>query len=85
LAEARIEAKQLVFSTEKFLVDNEEIIDEESVGRIKRLMEQILKAIDANDRGLIVKLTDELNDTSRQFAEKAMDKAISKALKGKQV
>jgi molecular chaperone HscA len=85
LAEARIEAKQLVFSTEKFLVDNEEIIDEESVGRIKRLMEQILKAIDANDRGLIVKLTDELNDTSRPFAEKAMDKAISKALKGKQV
>ena len=85
LAEARTEAEQLVYATEKFMRDNPELLSNENIDQIKAHLSQISKALNVNDKDLIVNTCDELNAYSRQFAEKAMDTAISGALKGKKV
>jgi Fe-S protein assembly chaperone HscA len=85
LAEATTEADQLIYATEKFIRENGELLNQESETAIRRQMDKIKEAVDAKDKNLIVSMTDELNNYSRQFAEKVMDKQISKALQGKKI
>lgn len=85
LAEAVTEARQLIYSMEKFIQDHAHLINQDEKNRITQLKEQIAKAIDAKDKDLVVNSCESLNDYSRQFAEKAMDETIAKALKGKKI
>ncbi len=85
LAEATTEADQLIYATEKFIRENGELLNQESETVIRQRMDKIKEAIGAKDKNLIVSMTDELNNYSRQFAEKVMDKQINKALKGKKI
>lgn len=85
LAEATTEAKQLIYATEKFVRENKELLNQESEAEIRLRMDKINEAIGAKNKDLIVSTTDELNNYSRQFAEKVMDKQISKALQGKKI
>ena len=48
-------------------------------------MQALQLAITMDDKDLIMKKTEELNDISRPYAERVMDKAISLAMKGKAV
>ncbi|MDG2454616.1 MAG: Hsp70 family protein, partial [Bacteroidia bacterium] len=85
LAEATTEADQLIYATEKFIRENGELLNQESETVIRQRMDKIKEAIGAKDKNLIVSMTDELNNYSRQFAEKVMDKQINKALQGKKI
>ena len=85
LAEATTEADQLMYATEKFIRENGELLNNESETAIRQRIEKIKDAVDAKDKNLIVSTTDELNNYSRQFAEKVMDKQINKALQGKRI
>jgi molecular chaperone HscA len=85
LAEATTEADQLIYATEKFIRENGELLNQESETAIRQRMDKIKEAVDAKDKNIIVSMTDELNNYSRQFAEKVMDKQISKALQGKKI
>jgi len=85
LAEATTEAEQLLYATEKFIKENTEIINGDSKATIVAFMDKIKEAINAKNKDLIVSTTGELNTYSRQFAEKVMDKQISKALQGKKI
>ena len=48
-------------------------------------MQALQMAITMADKNLIQAKTEELNDITRPFAERAMDQAISGALKGKDI
>ncbi|MBR9861756.1 Fe-S protein assembly chaperone HscA [bacterium] len=85
LIEAKTEAEQLIYGTEKFIKDNPDLLKEEHVNEIRGYLTKISQAIDAKNKDSIVQYSDELNAYTRSFAEKAMDKAIGSALKGKKV
>lgn len=85
LAEAQTEGEQLIYATDKFISENKHLLTQENISKIQSHMNDINAAIDAKNRDLIVGTTDTLNTYSKQFAEKAMDEYIAKALAGKKI
>jgi molecular chaperone HscA len=85
LLEAKTEAEQLIYATQKFMRDNSDLLLVENIDVINGHICDIQNAIDAKNRDAIVTHTDYLNRYSREFAEKAMDKNIAKALQGKKI
>ena len=85
LVEAKTEADQLLYSMNKFIREHSDLLDAASIGEIESRMEDIKSAIQTKSKDQIVNSCEELNNFSKQFAEKAMDKTISKALKGKKI
>jgi molecular chaperone HscA len=83
--ESKTEAEQLVYATQKFIRDHADLLMEENISIINGYISDIQNAIDAKNRDAIVTHTDYLNLYSREFAEKAMDKNIAKALQGKKI
>jgi molecular chaperone HscA len=83
LAENTTEAQQLLYATEKFIKENSAILSQENVKGIRTYMTKLKSALDAKNNEAIVIQTEEMNNYSRQFAEKAMDHSIAKALQGK--
>jgi molecular chaperone HscA len=85
LVEARTEAEQMLSVTEKFLTKNAAILTKEELTASANAMQALQLAITMEDKHLIQTKTEELNDITRPFAERAMDQAISGALKGKDI
>ena len=48
-------------------------------------MQALQMALTMTDKNLIHTKTEELNEVTKPFAERAMDKAVSEALKGKKI
>jgi molecular chaperone HscA len=85
LVEARTEAEQMLSVTEKFLTKNASILTKEELTASANAMQALQLAITLEDKNLIQAKTEALNDVTRPFAERAMDQAISGALKGKDI
>jgi molecular chaperone HscA len=85
LVEARTEAEQMLSVTEKFLTKNASILTKEELTASANAMQALQLAITMEDKNLIQAKTEELNDITRPFAERAMDQAISGALRGKDI
>ena len=85
LVEASTEAEQMLSVTEKFLTKNAGILTKEELTASANAMQALQLAITMKDKHLIQSKTEELNDVTRPFAERAMDQAISGALKGKDI
>ena len=85
LVEALTEAEQMLSVTEKFLTKNASILTKEELTASANAMQALQLAITMDDKHLIQAKTEELNDITRPFAERAMDQAISGALKGKDI
>ncbi len=85
LVEARTEAEQMLSVTEKFLTKNASILTKDELTASANAMQALQLAITMEDKHLIQTKTEELNDVTRPFAERAMDQAISGALKGKDI
>lgn len=85
LVEATTEAQQLLDTTEKFLTKNRELLSEEEVNTTIAYMQTVREAMNAEDKDRIQKTMEELNETSRPFAERVMDAALKDAMKGKKV
>ena len=85
LVEARTEAEQMLSVTEKFLTKNASILTKDELTASASAMQALQLAITMEDKNLIQAKTEELNDITRPFAERAMDQAISGALKGKDI
>jgi molecular chaperone HscA len=85
MVEAKTEAEQLIYATDKFIKENNSWLTTSNIEGINKNLKILKSAIDAKDRDLIVSCTEELNAYSRQFAEKAMDDKIAKALQGKKI
>lgn len=85
LLEARNEADNILLSAEKFLKQNEAILTKEEKETINKLVEKLKEATQGNDKDLINKSMDELNEFTSPLAHRAMDVHIAEAMKGKKI
>lgn len=85
LVEAQTEGEQILAVTEKFIAKNPGLLSQEEFMQTASAMQNLQLAITLADKNLIQTKIEALNDISRPFAERAMDAAVSGALKGKQV
>lgn len=85
LVEARTEAAQILSVTEKFIAKNALLLTKEEMIATAGAMQNLQLALTMDDKNLIQTKIEELNEISRPFAERAMDQAVSGALKGKQI
>lgn len=85
LVEARTEGEQILAATEKFIAKNTTLLNREELVATAGIMQALQLALTMEDKNLIYSKIDELNAFTRPFAEKAMDAAVSGALKGKTI
>lgn len=85
LVEARTEGEQILGVTEKFIGKNAGLLAKDELTATASAMQALQLAITMEDKNLIHTKIEELNEVTRPFAERAMDAAISGALKGKSI
>ncbi len=85
LVEARTEGEQILDVTEKFIAKNTSLLNKEEMIATADAMQALQLALTMEDKDLIHSKIETLNEITRPFAERAMDAAVSGALKGKTV
>ncbi len=85
LVEARTEGEQLLETTEKFLTKNASLLTQEEIITTAEAMQALQLALTMEDKDLVHKKVEELNDISRPYAERVMDQAVSSAMKGRTI
>lgn len=85
LVEARTEGEQLLVTTEKFLVKNNGFLTKEELMQTAAAMQALQLSLTMDDKDLIHKKIEELNELSRPYAERIMDNAIASAMKGTKI
>jgi Fe-S protein assembly chaperone HscA len=85
LVESVTEANQLLQAMDKFLSSHQYLLSASEKQQVEVYMQQLNDAIKKEDAQLINKQADILNTYTQQFAEKAMDDTIQKALSGKKI
>ncbi len=85
LAEARVDGERVISALGAALSVDGDLCDEADRETISRAVTNLREAIAGTDRDLINARVSELDETSRPFAERRMDRGIRKALEGKRV
>lgn len=85
LNEARTEAEQLIYSTLRFIEKNKNELSKHETQQSNIFVEHLKTAIKSDNKNEILKAHEALNNFTKPFAEKLMDKAISNAIKGKKI
>lgn len=85
LVEARTEAEQLIYTAERFIEKNQSLLTDHELQTTALYINDVRNALEGSDKDTILKAVDELNQYTRPFAERVMDNAIGKALKGKKL
>ncbi len=85
LIEARSEGEQLVYTAERFINKNGQVLTEAERKDTVLYIEALKTALVSADKDSILKKADELNEFTRPFAERLMDMAVSQAMKGKSI
>ena len=85
IVEAKTEGEQILETTEKFLAKNSGLVNREEMLLTAQAMQNLQLALTMDNKDLIHNKIEELNDITRPFAERAMDAAVSDALKGKAI
>jgi Fe-S protein assembly chaperone HscA len=85
LIEARTEGEQMVYTAETFLRKQAEFLDPEEIAASQKMVDDLKNTLQSGDKDAIHAAIDTLNDYTRPFAERVMDAAVSKAMKGKTI
>ncbi len=85
LIEAKTEAEQLLQTTEKFIQKNFSLLTEKEIKETSLAIQALQLSLDMNDKNLVQTKTEELNTVSRPYAERIMDEAIQKNMKGSKI
>ncbi|SFG90694.1 Fe-S protein assembly chaperone HscA [Pedobacter insulae] len=85
LIEAKSEGEQLVYTAERFIKKNGNILNEQELTLTIVIIAELKDALDSGDKDRILKKADELNEFTRPFAERLMDMAVGQAMKGKRI
>jgi Fe-S protein assembly chaperone HscA len=83
--EARTEGQQMIYTVENFLRKNGNYVTAEETEQTNQYLVNLKAAIETDDKDLILKNIDEINEFTRPFAERLMDQAISTAMRGKSI
>ncbi|HWW42718.1 molecular chaperone DnaK [Pedobacter sp.] len=85
LIEAKGEGEQLVYTAERFVEKNGQVLTEEERKDTLTYIEALKSALQTGGKDEILKKADELNEFTRPFAERLMDLAVAQAMKGKSI
>jgi molecular chaperone HscA len=86
LVEAQTEARVLISTTQNFLDKNAAYLTGTELNDTRKAMSELEDLLaGSNDKDKIHKAIETLNEISRPYAERVMDEAISKAMKGKSI
>jgi molecular chaperone HscA len=85
LKEATTEAEQLIYTTLRFIEKNENELMEVEEVQTRKYVDMLKAAVETSNKDEILKAHEALNDYTRPFAERIMDKAIGMAIKGKAI
>jgi molecular chaperone HscA len=85
LTEAKTEAEQILATTDNFITKNKDLLTEEELKETGNAMQELRELIVTGNKDSIHTSIEKLNEISRPYAERLMDKAIAMAMKGKQV
>jgi molecular chaperone HscA len=80
--EARTEAEQMIYTVSRFLEKNHSLLSEEEITHTRLLCDNLKNTLTDADKDTILKGIDSLNEYTRPFAERLMNKAVSSALSG---
>lgn len=85
LVEARTEAEQLIATTQNFISANASFLSAEEIQTTELAIKELREAMEQDQKDVIQVKIASLNDLSRPYAERLMDEAISRAMKGKKI
>lgn len=85
LVEAKSEATQLIYATQRFIEKNASMLSTMELNGTQHHIDELKRAAESDDKDLVLKKHEALNEFSKPFAERVMDHAISSALKGKSI
>ena len=85
LVEAKTEGEQILITTEKFIGKNAASLSQEEMIATAEAMQALQLALTMDEKDLIHRKVEELNDISRPYAERVMDEAVSGAMKGQKI
>ncbi len=85
LVEAQTEAAQILDTTRQFVAKNKSFLEKEEILRTEAAMQELTVLMQKGNKDEIHHAIEQLNEISRPYAERLMDKAISTAMKGKNI
>ncbi|MEM8585388.1 MAG: Hsp70 family protein, partial [Bacteroidota bacterium] len=85
LAEARVEAKNILHSTGKFLEQNKSWLKEDQSEKLRTLADELQLAVDGVDKDEINRQMEALNEYANPLAHEALDRNVAAAMKGTSV
>lgn len=85
LIESQTEATVLLETTGQFLQKNGTILTDIEMADTKKAMSELQKLVSSGSKDAILAGIEKLNNISRPYAERLMDEAVNKALKGKSI
>ncbi|WP_462220577.1 hypothetical protein [Ferruginibacter sp.] len=85
MVESKTVAEQLLETTEKFIQKNISGLTALELNETSLAMQALQLSLQLEDKNLIQTKTEELNNISRPYAERIMDTAISRSMKGESV
>ena len=83
--EAKTEAEQMIYTVKRFLDRHQNTLSETEIKDTEQSIKALKDAISSENKDLILKSIDQLNEFTRPFAERVMDQAIAQAMKGKAI
>jgi molecular chaperone HscA len=85
LVEAQTETKILIDATKNFIAKNKDYLSGEEINMTREALKKLEDLETSNNKDRIQQAVEELNELSRPFAERIMDEAIGKVMKGKKI
>lgn len=85
LLESKNEATQLIYHTERFIEKHGSLLNQKELNLTMEALNRTKETLNLSDKNAIQSQLEKLNEITRPFAERAMDSAIGKALKGKKL
>lgn len=85
IVEAKTEAQQIIDTTEKFIQKNSAYLSAEEIATTNNAINDLQSILSSNDKDIIHTKIEVLNEISKPYAERLMDIAISKSMKGKKI
>jgi molecular chaperone HscA len=85
LAERRVEARRMLIATKKGLDADADILQPGEGEQIERAVDALEQATRGEDASRVQSLIDALDEVTKPFAERRMDRAIARAIEGRRV
>jgi molecular chaperone HscA len=85
LIEAQNEAKHVLHSGEKFLVQNDAILSDDEKSITRHLLETLQNSLENTDKNVIQAAMDDLNTYTTPLAHRALDVHVGAAMRGEKV